>query len=147
MENVALRMLELKFNGYCCVQIMLLMALDAQGKKNADLVRTAGGLCNGVGMSGEICGALSGGICILSLYTGKGSHDEETDRRYPLMANELIEWFRTEISRDYGGIRCADIIRQNPDKSACSPIVVATYEKTFEILIAHGLDPSSGREA
>jgi C_GCAxxG_C_C family probable redox protein len=120
---------------------MLIMALEAQNRTDRDLIRAAGGLCYGVGMSGEICGALSGGVCILSLYAGKGSGDEEADERLPLIMEELVEWFREIPGTRYGGIRCDEILAQNPDMTACGVMVASTYAKAMEILMTHDINP------
>ena len=48
MNDMIFRLVSLKAKGFCCSQIMLIMALEAQGRTNADLVRTVGGLCFGV---------------------------------------------------------------------------------------------------
>lgn len=146
MDEVSLRMLQLKQEGFCCTQIMLIMALEVQGITNRGLIRAAGGLCYGVGMSGEICGALSGGVCLLSLYAGKGSGDEQGDERLPLMMEELREWFREISGASYGGIRCDEILACHPDMTACGLIVASTYSKAMEILLAHGFNPSRGRD-
>jgi C_GCAxxG_C_C family probable redox protein len=146
MDDVSLRMLQLKQDGFCCTQIMLIMALEAQNQTNRDLIRAAGGLCYGVGMSGEICGALSGGACLISLYAGKGSSEEQADDRLPLMMEELTEWFREIPGASYGGIRCDEILTQHPDMSACGLIVASTYGKAMEILRTHDLNPNKGRD-
>jgi len=146
VDDISLRMLELKLEGYCCAQIMLILALESQGKTNTDLIRAAGGLCYGVGMSGEICGALTGGACVISLYSGKGKSGEETDEKFPLMLNGLVEWFKEVPGGNYGGIRCDDILTNHPDRSICSSIVAATYDRVIQILVTHGLDPSQGKD-
>jgi C_GCAxxG_C_C family probable redox protein len=146
MDDLSLRILRLKTEGYCCSQIMLVFALEAQGKTNTDLVRAAGGLCFGVGLSGETCGAFSGGACILSLYAGKGSSEETPDYRYALMVNELMSWLKERAKETYGGLRCEDILARHPDKRMCGQIVTETYGMAMEILRAHGLDPCRGRD-
>jgi C_GCAxxG_C_C family probable redox protein len=145
MDDVILRIMQLKQKGYCCAQILLILALEAQGEVNAGLVRAVQGLCFGVAMSGEICGALSGGVCLISLYTAKGSDTEEVHERFSLMTCELVEWFRNNMGETYGGIRCDDILTKYPDKSVCGSIVAATYGKAMEILMDNGLDPSIGK--
>ncbi len=69
--DLTLQMMKLHAKGYCCAQVILILALEAQGKINEDLVRSVGGLCFGINWSGEVCGALSGGACLISLYAGK----------------------------------------------------------------------------
>ena len=146
MDDLLLRMSRLKAEGYCCSQIMLILALEVQGKTNTDLVRAAGGLCYGIGLSGETCGALSGGACIISLYAGKGSGEETPDYRYALMANELMNWFKERAEQAYGGVRCEDILLKHPDKRVCGQIVTETYTMAMEILMAQGFDPGKSRD-
>jgi len=61
LDEIVLRMLQLRQKGYCCSQILLILALDSEHKTNTDLVRAARGLCYGMG-SGEVCGCLSAGV-------------------------------------------------------------------------------------
>ena len=67
MMDELLRMLELAGQGFHCSQILLFLGLEAQGKRNPDLIRAMSGLAGGVGFSGDICGALTGGACLLGL--------------------------------------------------------------------------------
>lgn len=141
MDDTILGILKLKKQGFCCSQIMLILALEAQGKVNHDLVRSIGGLCYG-GYMGEICGALSGGVCLISLYAGKGGEKEDPDERHLLMVNELTEWFNGVAHDEYGGIRCDDILEKYPDRSICGMIVADVYKKCMTILTKHGFIPS-----
>lgn len=144
MDEMLMQLLRLKAKGFCCAQIMLMLALEAQGKTNADLVRSMGGLCFGIN-AGEVCGALTGGACLISLYAGKGDEGEASDDRYILMAHELVEWFRDSAGELYGGMKCDDILGKYPDRSMCGKIVADTYEKCVNILVDHGFDPAKGR--
>ncbi len=144
MENILMKLMRLKAKGFCCAQIILNLALESQGKTNADLVRSMGGLCFGV-YAGEVCGALTGGVCLISLYAGKGDEEESAADRYVLMVNELVEWFRNAAGELYGGLRCNDILVKYPDRSICGRIVTDTYEKCVNILVNHGFDPVEGR--
>lgn len=138
MNDPGFRMLELKHEGYCCAQIIIILALEARGTGNQDLVRAMAGLCYGAGMSGEVCGCLSGGACLISLYGGKGREDEETDHAVPLMMSELVEWFREAVGGAQGGIRCDEILGRYPDKSLCGVLVAATFGEVCQILANHG---------
>src|SRR5574340_1444295 len=106
MDEMMLRVMRLKANGFCCAQMVLILALEAQDKTNTDLVRAVGGLCFGINWSGEVCGALSGGACLISLYAGKGSDEEAPDDRYVTMVGELVDWFSQAADGEYGGTRC-----------------------------------------
>jgi C_GCAxxG_C_C family probable redox protein len=145
MDEIAIHMFELQQKGYCCSQILLTMTLELQGKTNPDLVRAMAGLCYGVGYSGDVCGALSGASCLLSLYAGKGSDNEEGHDLLPKILAELSDWFREQIEPEYGGITCDSILEKRPDKSGCGAIVYQTYLKTIEILAANGFNPNIGR--
>lgn len=147
MIDELLRMLELTGKGFQCSQILLALGLEAQGKENPDLLRAIGGLNGGVGSCGDICGALSGGACLLSLYAGKGMPAEEADHRLILMIDELVEWFTGEYSERYGGIDCKDIIGDDRQNQAirCPEIVTGVFNKVKEILVDYGFDLSEGR--
>jgi C_GCAxxG_C_C family probable redox protein len=145
MNDMTFRLMRLKAKGFCCAQMILILALEAQGKTNTDLVRSVGGLCFGINGSGEACGALSGGACLLSLYAGKGDEEETAHHLYELMMYELAEWFREAADGEYGGTRCDEILERFPDRSICGKIVAHTYEKCIDILVGHGFDPAAGK--
>lgn len=145
MNDIFLQLIRLKAKGYCCAQIIIILALEAQGKSNNDLVRAAGGLCFG-NWSGEFCGALSGGACLIALYSGKGGEEELPDERYMTMMSELTEWFRRVVDHEYGGTRCDEILERFPGNSKCGQIVAETYGKCMEILVSHGFDPVTDRK-
>jgi C_GCAxxG_C_C family probable redox protein len=147
MMDELLRMLELAGQGFHCSQILLFLGLEAQGKRNPDLIRAMSGLAGGVGFSGDICGALTGGACLLGLYAGRGTPEEEDHPRLNLMINELVEWFSREYAERCGGIRCEDIIGDDSGKQSaiCSGIVTLTYGQVKTILLDNGFDLSEGR--
>jgi len=140
VDDIVLEMVRLKARGYCCTQIILILALKAQGKTNADLVRSMGGLCYGVNWGGEVCGALSGGACLISLYTGKGADVEIPHDQHLVMIGEFVEWFIIAADEKYGGTRCHEILEKFPDRSICSLIVADTYKKCMDILVKNGFD-------
>jgi hypothetical protein len=125
--------------GYCCSQIMTILILRNLGWDDADLVRAMGGLCYGLGHSGESCGVLSGGACLIALCAGKGSDNESPRESLPLMIFELVEWFRQRTYLSYGGTNCDDILLKSPDKRACMTLILETYEKVISILESYGL--------
>lgn len=131
-----MRMLELKQQGFYCSQIMVSLGLQDRGESNPALVRAARGLAGGLGFSGEVCGALSGGACLLGLYAGKGLPDEPDNPALDMMVQELVTWFKDEHGAKYGGIRCDDILAGEPAnmKARCPGLVITTYEKTTELL-------------
>lgn len=142
-----MRMMKLKQQGFYCSQILVSMGLEDQGKDNPDVIRAARGLAGGLGFSGETCGALTGGACLLGLHMGKGSVEETDDPRLDPMVQVLVEWFKEEYGRQYGGIRCNDILANDPSNmpARCPGVVVGTYQKTQELLSQ--LDAETSNEA
>jgi C_GCAxxG_C_C family probable redox protein len=133
---------ELRQQGFFCSQILLIMGMDLQGKENPDLVRAMQGLAGGIGFRGETCGALTGGACLLGLYAGKGTPEQEEDLRLLFMAEELVRWFKDKYGEIYGGIRCDDILSEGGKDmgSRCPTIVLGTFQKIKELLVENGFD-------
>ncbi len=140
------RMAELAGQGFHCSDVLLIMGLEAQGKDNPDLIRTVGALAGGVGFTGDICGALTGGACLLGLYGGRGSGQEDEDPRLRMMITELSEWFAAENTDRYGGIHCRDIVGDDPQNivARCPRIVGGVYRKVRTILAEHGFEWQTG---
>ena len=142
-----IRMIQLAQQGFYCSQILIIMGLEAQGKENVDLVRSMSGLVGGLGFSGDVCGALTGGVCLLGLYAGKGLPEEPEDEKLNLMIGELVDWFREEYGQVYGGIRCETILGDDPRSrsSKCPSLTLGTYEKVKALLLESGFNLVRGR--
>lgn len=142
MTDQFMRMVELSRQGFFCSQILLMLGLEAQGKENTDLVRAVSGLNGGLGFSGKICGALTGGACLLGLYAGRGSYEEPQDERLNYMVQELVEWFEAETMPAYRGTACLEILENNLANrpARCPQIVFKTWEKVQKILAENGYD-------
>ena len=141
MDEITLRMMELSYQGYYCSQILMLMALDTQGKSDPDLVRAMGGLAHGCGFEGGVCGTLTGAACLLGLFAGKGTDDEYEDERLKYMLKDLGDWFGQTIGNRYGGISCEVIVGDRTEmRQRCGAIVAETYAKCMELLHASGYD-------
>jgi C_GCAxxG_C_C family probable redox protein len=138
------RILELKQQGFFCSQILLIMGLELQGKTNPDLVRAAQGLAGGLGFTGELCGALSGGATLLGLYAGKGTPEQADDPRLLFMIEDLVKWFKTEYGEPFGGIRCEEIIAGDSQNTTrrCPLMVAGVFQKVKELLVENGYDLS-----
>jgi C_GCAxxG_C_C family probable redox protein len=134
----------LRQQGFFCSQMILIEGLMMLGKQDSDVVRVMHPLANGIGGSGEICGALTGAACLLGLYAGKGAPEEENDERLDPMVMELVGWFKEENIPRYGDIRCAEILQGNPaNRSArCPGLVMASLQKAKELLVENGFDLS-----
>jgi len=147
-DESGLQIMELAGKGYCCSQIMVLLALDEMGRENPDLARAAAGLCYGLGDCSGPCGVYTGAALVLGLHAGKGRDMEETGDKLPLMLEELHDWF-VSATEQYGGISCGAIMDGGcgqPDQDRCGGLLAAGSAQVREILAGNGIDPSEGRE-
>ena len=145
MDETLIRMMKLGGKGYSCSQILISLALEEQGETNAGLVRAMGGLAYGCGNNQATCGSLTGGNCVLALYAGKGSDEEEASERLLAMMQELSDWFLERVGGKYAGISCEAIVGEaGPEASrrTCGAIVAEVFEKAMEILTANGFEPA-----
>ncbi|MDR2051307.1 MAG: C-GCAxxG-C-C family protein [Deltaproteobacteria bacterium] len=153
LDDTQMTVLELAARGYSCAQIVMLMGLRLLGRENPDLTRAMSGLAMGACI-GSVCGALSGGLCLIAVHTAKGLEDE---RPFPLsrsLMGALVKWFTFEELG--GGIKpeCAEIFKAagksfDPSSSipvsSCADLVARTWIKAVSILSENGLDPVLGR--
>ncbi len=153
MDETLMDIAPLAGQGFCCSQILGLLALRAQGRENPELIRALGGLCHGLGACREtgcgVCGVLTGGACVLALYFGKGRPEEFPVERADLAQAEFVDWFVERTRSQYGGSACADILGDDsgkPDLNRCGGLLAEAWAKLVEILAENGLDVTVGRD-
>lgn len=147
MDETLLRLMELSYQGYYCSQVMVIMALEAQGKSNPYLIRALGGLANGCGHESGTCGVLTGAACLFGLYAGKGTDDEVEDEILKYMLNDLMVWFEMTFGAKYGGITCGTIVGDRTEvRQRCGAIVSETYQYAMGLLESSGYNIAQGRE-
>lgn len=148
MDDTMLRIMQLGSQGFCCSQILMQLALEDMGEENIGLIRALSGLGNGLGC-GELCGAASGGACVISFYAAKGESSEEEEQDYQLMLADFMEWFKETAPHKWGGVRCDEIVSGSAamEMEKCGDIILASRNRILEILAAYGVDPSSPRES
>lgn len=137
-----IRIKELKTQGFYCSQILVLMGLELQGKNNPDLIKAMQSLAGGIGFSGNLCGALTGGACLLGLYAGKGTPAAEEDERLNLMLLDLVDWFRESIGSQYNGVECDQILDGNRANISqrCPGIIQSVFQKAKNLLVDYGFE-------
>lgn len=143
MADEMARIAQLRAQGFHCSQILIILGLERQGKTNPDLVRAMSGLANGLGDCGRICGVLTGAVCLLGLYAGRGEPQEQENHLLNLMAQQLVDWFETRFVPDYGGTDCHTILNDDPWNKMlrCPAMVIETYLKAMELLTENGFAP------
>jgi len=124
MSTIEGRIYDLKIQGYCCSQLVGIIAgLEPLDEDNESLVRSLRGLCFGM-YAQKVCGALTGGACALSLHL-EGINLAEACR-------DLTEWFEVR----FGGVSCEDLVgRGGRSALVCMDAVKETCEKCLEMLI------------
>lgn len=133
--------MDLAMKGYQCSQILMALALEAQGKQNEDLLRAMSGLLGGMSC-GKTCGALTGGCSVLGLYAGWGTPDTAADHRLAEMLTEFVDWFEAEFEQRYGSIECAGIVGGDMRNklARCPGIVTESLARLKQILADHNYD-------
>lgn len=129
--------------GYCCSQILALLILGAQGKENSDLVRSLSGLCHGIAQSGDVCGILTGGCCVLAYLLGRNTEDDTALPGAKIVLEEYMDWFTKTTTEKWGSIRCVDILGEEspegPDRSHCRELLARSWEQLLGILTMHSI--------
>lgn len=140
MSDIFEKLFEYLQKGYSCSQVMMLIALESEGKENPDLVRAMSGLRGGLDDAGEVCGTLSGGMCFLSYFAGRGADDEVESIYLKAMTKKLYEWF-VEYTAEYGGIDCRQILDgdQANRVERCPMLIRDTLEICISLLQEYDL--------
>lgn len=77
-----------------------------------------GAFGGGIASTGRVCGALIGGVALISSIYSRGNLEEKEDPRMWRLSYKFAKKFE-EITQPYGGVNCQDIARINwSDKEA-----------------------------
>ena len=91
------RIMELSRYGYACGQILAILLLDTVGEENPKLVQCMQGLNGGIGGSGDVCGCMAAGACLISYFTGKPDADSYDSPHHKSALGEFTRWFTDEM--------------------------------------------------
>ncbi len=107
-DQVARRSEELFRGRLCCSESVLQAVAEALGIQSELIPKIATGLCGGVSKSGNICGAVTGGVLGIGLChgrTGGGQSTEETTRPVRAFLKAFEEQFGTTNCEKLMGCR------------------------------------------
>jgi C_GCAxxG_C_C family probable redox protein len=101
------RKYEMKCTG--CAQTAIAGIFDALGIENDDVFRSASGLADGLGLTGDgSCGALVGGSMVISYLFGREKKDFP-DMMKPMRSYIMAKRLHDRFVEQYGSCRCYDI--------------------------------------
>jgi C_GCAxxG_C_C family probable redox protein len=103
--QVAQRSEELFRQGFCCAESVLLAIAESRGLKSELIPKIATGLCGGVGRSGGLCGAVSGGVLALNMVAGR-SHPSQS----PEANHRLVRALLSQFEAKFGTTTCERLI-------------------------------------
>ena len=88
------------------------MGQEKIGITDPNVIKAFGAFGGGVASSGDICGALLGGVAVISSLYSRGSLEEKENPRMWKISHQLMDKF-TELTKEHGGITCKHIARIN----------------------------------
>ncbi|HMB30517.1 MAG TPA: C-GCAxxG-C-C family protein [Desulfohalobiaceae bacterium] len=92
-----------------CSQCVLAAIKDTLGGISNEVFKAGTGLAGGIGLTGNSCGALTGGVMALSCYFGRDYEhfpDPEGER---FKSFELADKLQAKFEKEYGSSVCKDI--------------------------------------
>jgi C_GCAxxG_C_C family probable redox protein len=98
--------------GFLCSESVLLALADSLGVSSHLITKVATGFGAGIGRSGEICGAISGGVLGLGLPFGRSKPGLGQEPKPYWYSRKLVEGFREK----YGHVRCRDLLGLDTSK-------------------------------
>ena len=127
---------------------MLAVGQEKLGVEDTEVIKAVGLFGGGIAGTGDVCGAMLGGIACISSQCSRGSLEEkESPQLFKL--GHLLDVAFTDITREYGGKDCTDIARvdwmdadqvkqyyqgENSRKHHCSRVVGETARALGEII-------------
>lgn len=83
---------------------MLLAVAESEGIQSDLIPKIATGFCGGVARTCGMCGALSGGIMVISMSTGRTSSNESVTETYDIV-RKLLDQFQVQ----FGSTNCKEL--------------------------------------
>lgn len=88
------------------------MGQEKLNRVNEEIIKALGSFGGGIASTGRVCGALIGGVALISSLYSRGNLGEKEDPRMWRLSYKLSKKFE-ELTKPYGGVNCQDIARLN----------------------------------
>jgi C_GCAxxG_C_C family probable redox protein len=93
-----------------CSQCVVLAVMEAFGGVNSEVFKSAFGYGGGMGNLSHLCGALSGGVMMISLAYGRELKNLATQpKEEKLKCHQMVRDLYTRFVQEYGSSECADV--------------------------------------
>jgi C_GCAxxG_C_C family probable redox protein len=92
-------------SGFYCAESVLLAVAEAKGIQSDLIPKIATGFCSGISRTCGQCGAVSGAILSINLFTGRSTPGASVKENYTLV-RKLIQRF----TEKFGSTNCRDLI-------------------------------------
>ncbi|MFX1405906.1 MAG: C-GCAxxG-C-C family protein [Promethearchaeota archaeon] len=164
-QNISRKAFELgqKYERECtgCAQTVIAAIFDALGIWNDDVFKSASGLADGLGLTGDgACGALVGASMVIGYLFGRERNDFK-DMMKPMKSYALVKKLHDIYIKEYGSCRCynvqekllgrtynlwdADELKEafhSGMMNHCSKLVGNVAKLATEIILDHGFIPN-----
>jgi C_GCAxxG_C_C family probable redox protein len=105
IDRASQRSGELFQAGFYCAESVLLAVAETKGIHSELIPKIATGFCGGISRTCRLCGAVSGAIMAISLFTGRTSPTENVLETYGTV-RKLLSMFESR----FGSANCPDLI-------------------------------------
>ncbi len=87
---------ELFSSGFYCAESVLLAITKSKKMRSEYIPKIATGFCSGIARTSGLCGALSGAIMAISLFTGRNSAEQSVELNYSAV-QQLLKTFEKKF--------------------------------------------------
>ena len=91
--------------GYYCAESVLMAVCDHHGIQSRWIPKIATGFCSGMARTGGMCGAYTGAVMAVNLFTGRETPTDSLEKNYRAVTH-LEELFKAR----FGSTACPELI-------------------------------------
>jgi C_GCAxxG_C_C family probable redox protein len=111
-EEMQQRASELFQKRFHCSQAVLAAGQEKVERVDEEVVKAMGAFGGGIASSGNVCGALIGGIALISSIYSRGNVEGKEDPQMWHLSRKLFKKFE-ELTASFGGVECSKIAQVN----------------------------------